>query len=314
MGGINKHAAGCESGDCCGPPPPPPDGTLTICVKGCFAAALNGRTVDALQSGIIVATGTTSGAGCVSFSLPPGSYDWTTNAPANYDGASGTATVTSSATTTVNVTLSPSSGYRCSCDNCYPGNCGGSRPYVIPPDYPTSITGDDGIGTFAMPLTATGGASILYEAVVDRPAALAYPLPFTYDGSCNLPDPGEADVPVRWRVYCLAGQWYIDGACWDGKTTTPEGSGCPSSSACYQPLGFGGVPPSIAYPFAGQTAGCIWTGFGTLGAPWGGLAFITPTTGPLAGSGTVGFTFGGGTGYAMPYQVYGASTTFSWTG
>lgn len=285
-------------------------GTLTVCVKGCGSTALNGRTVTVSQSGVTITTGTTSGSGCVTFTLPVGSYDVATDAPTHYDPASTSGVVvTPSTPATVNFTLAPSSGYSCSCVACYPGNCTGSAPYVVPPAFPATITGDDGIGSATM--TQTNSNPLTYEVVVTRQAAQAYPDPYSYAAGCVLPGlSSNIDVPVRWRVYCISGSWYIEICCWDALITNPGGYSCTGVGSCAQ-APYGAI--TTYFPAAAQST-CIQTAL-LAGSPYGNVALHTPSTGPLNGSATVSFQSIsiGGTLRTMPYQVYGASTGFTWT-
>lgn len=284
-------------------------GSLTVRVRGCSSSALSGRTVTVKQGGVTITTGTTDGSGNVTFTLPTGTYDVETDAPTHYDPASTTGvTVTPSTPATVTFTLSPSSGYRCSCDNCYPGNCTGSAPYVIPPSYPSTITGDDGVASFTMSLISPMIYSIGWEAVVTRTAALGYQDPYAYDSICQLPGTSSnIDVPVRWRVYCQSGVWYISAMCWDARVTNDYA--CPSITCAQEPW----TALVDYYPWAGQSSSCMSI---VDGPPWGSYATHTPGTGPLNGSASLGFVFTpiGGTMRAMPYQIYGTSASFSWTG
>ena len=285
-------------------------GSLTVRVRGCSSSALSGRTVTIKQGGVTITTGTTDGSGNVTFTLPTGTYDVETDAPTHYDPASTTGvTVTPSTPATVTFTLSPSSGYRCSCDNCYPGNCTGSAPYVIPPSYPSTITGDDGVASFTMSLISPMIYSIGWEAIVTRTAALGYQDPYEYDSSCQLPGTSSnIDVPVRWRVYCQSGVWYIAVACWDARTTNPGGYPCPANTCVQSPW----LAITTYYPSAGQNTNCSPID----GVPFGFFASHTPGTGPLNGSASVILESSsiGGTMQTMPYQVYGTSASFSWTG
>lgn len=170
-------ACGCVGGGTC---------NVTICANGCAGLKVPGASVTVKTGGgVIVATGTTNGVGCVTLNvLSAGTYTVliTKTGFANY--------TTSQAVTcgsTYTYTLTPADGYFCA------GTCG------CPSTSPTSVTLNDGFGDI---VCTTGTIFGTWGGCAMRPATgwfLTNACTFFGDGDPHLL---TQDIPIWFGVGC----------------------------------------------------------------------------------------------------------------
>lgn len=168
--GIRNLGFGGSTGTgcgCCGSPPPPVCNT-TICPIDCNGNPINGAAVAILSGGTTVASGTTSGDGCVTLNIgTAGTYTVDVSA-SGYNSFSSSETLSCAGTTTISMTLA--SGYTCS--PCCGAQVSGGA--VTP-------TVTDANGTYAMLVGTDIGSGGCYYAVAFTPVMSKCQQP----GGCN---------------------------------------------------------------------------------------------------------------------------------
>lgn len=240
-------------------------GTLTVCVRGCgtpTGVVLSGVTVTIKQGGSTVATDTTGGGGCVSFTLASGSYSIEITGPTGYANATRSTTVAAAATTTEHFTLSAASGYHC---------CG-TTPI------PNTIYMTTAAGSFTMSWT---GTAWLGSITISRTDATATNGAYTPgDSPCVVNQ--TADVTVAYQLTCggqLTETWN------EGCTRIDYYAGPPVRWECvnsyYDPM----LSPSST--FADSAVGNLVPGCGFMpgAASWGTTTTLSMSS--LGGSGSI---------------------------